>query len=134
MSQAGPLRDIRLLVCGGPDFRDADRLDAVLSRLLAERGLHCIIQSGGPGAASLAREWARANRVPVRSFAFDRRRARGSTGVDQIAPRMPASARAVEMIEIGMPTAVVAFPGGGTTEEIVRLAQRAKLPVWEIGP
>lgn len=111
-------------MCGGRDYQDAERVDAILSRLHAERTIVCIIEGGARGADWLAAQWAKANRVQHKRFpanwARDGRRA--------------GPIRNAFMLQLGAPHAVVAFPGGSGTADMINRAKAANVPVWEIAP
>lgn len=115
-------------MCGGRDYQDAERVDAILSRLHAERTIVCIIEGGARGADTLARQWARANGIQVRTFRAQWRKSDGSLD------RSAGPRRNAEMLKLGLPDAVVAFPGGDGTADMVKQARAAGLRPWEIKP
>lgn len=113
---------MRLLVCGGRDF---DNYALVCAALLAVHKKHYItflIHGGAPGADSLADRWAKENGLHVDVF-----RALWNKEGKAAGPL-----RNQRMIDEGKPTAVVAFPGGRGTADMVARAKAAGLPVWEI--
>ena len=110
---------IRVLVCGGRNFNDRALLDATLNKLNAERPIRVLIHGGAPGADALADEWARSNGVNIMRFPADWY-AHG---------RAAGPIRNREMLTIGRPDVVVAFPGGRGTEDMARQAEAAGVPV-----
>lgn len=111
----------RVLVCGGRTFADKELLFRTLDELLGGRN-RVIIHGGARGADSLAGMWAltRANNVVV--CRADWRRHGPSAG--------PIRNRVMMTNE--RPQAVIAFPGGPGTADMVRVARRAGVPVIEV--
>ncbi|MFM7735009.1 MAG: DUF2493 domain-containing protein [Alphaproteobacteria bacterium] len=106
---------MKVIVCGGRNFDDK----ALLERALGEIEITELIEGGAKGADRLAREWAKARGIPVRTFKADfRRYGRGGGPV-----------RNRQMIDEGHPELVVAFPGGSGTANMVSLARAAGIPV-----
>lgn len=79
-----------------------------------------IIHGGARGADSLCGAWARDNGVPeiVMAAQWDKY------------GKQAGSMRNQWMFEILQPTYAVAFPGGVGTEHMVRILERANVPVW----
>lgn len=96
-------RDARIIVCGGRDYTDRERVFAVLDEL---RPLE-IAHGGAKGADALALEWARARNVPYKTYL-----ALWATEGRQAGP-----IRNRRMFSSFEPDGTVAFPGGrGTTD------------------
>jgi hypothetical protein len=112
---------LRIIVCGGRDYRDRTAVWGALDRLHAERGIAAVIQGAADGADRHAAEWGWAH-PPVRvcSFPADW----DSHG------RAAGPKRNARMIAEGKPDGVVAFPGGRGTADMVRQAEAAGLKVW----
>jgi hypothetical protein len=111
---------MRVLVCGGRDFLDASRVNAVLGRLWTERGpITCLIQGGARGGDWMAAQWAKARGVTVAEFPADWKRYGRHAG--------PIRNR--QMLEEGKPDLVVSFPGGRGTRNMVDQAEAAGLEV-----
>lgn len=109
----------RVLVCGGRDYADRDRVFAVLDAEHARETIACIIHGHAPGADTLADKWARSRRVSINGF-----RAQWKKHGKAAGPK-----RNQRMIDDGKPNLVVAFPGGRGTADMVarahgRLASR----------
>jgi hypothetical protein len=62
---------MRVLVCGGRDFSDRDRLAAILGAVHAEQPFSTLIHGAAPGADMLAGEWAISRGIPVAPFPAD---------------------------------------------------------------
>lgn len=56
---------MRVLVCGGRDYADADAVWCALFRLHVARGVSVLIHNGSDGAEALAVAWAEHMGVPV---------------------------------------------------------------------
>lgn len=106
---------LRVLVCGGRDFKDRDKLYAALDDLTVA----LVIHGGARGADTLAGEWAAARGVAVQVFPADWAKHRKRAGV----------LRNIEMLAT-KPDLVVAFPGGRGTDDMVRRAVDAGVEVW----
>jgi len=118
-----------LLVCGGRSYGDAGRVCAVLDRVAERVEILAVRHGGASGADSLAGEWAEPNGYPVQVYPADWAKHGAKAGplrnqamIDAHNPEIPTS-RVV---------AVVAFPGGAGTADMVRRARAAGLPVWEV--
>lgn len=122
---------MRVLICGGRDLDSsivwnwleahatemcADALDRSSNVLITH-----VIQGGATGADSGAERWARASETPVTCFRADWQRY----------GRQAGPLRNAKMIAEGRPDAVIAFPGGKGTADLVRKARAAGLPVVE---
>lgn len=65
------LPGMRLLVCGGRAYRDSTKVDKILSRIQAKRGIAVIIQGGAAGADRLAAQWGEMKKIPILAFKAD---------------------------------------------------------------
>lgn len=115
---------MRVLVCGGRNYRDHDRLFSVLDKLHKASMVSCIIQGGAKGADALAFDWASSRMVDVDHYPADWENQGTFAG----------PARNKRMLEEGRPDLVIAFPGGRGTADMVRKARRAGVEVVEIAP
>jgi hypothetical protein len=112
---------VRVIVCGGRDYRDRVAVFAALDRLHAERGIGFLMQGACPtGADYFAWQWANARRVLCGAYPakWDKHGKRAGP------------IRNAEIIERGAPDGVVAFPGGSGTADMVQQAEAAGLKVW----
>jgi hypothetical protein len=111
---------MRLLVCGGRDYWDIDRVFAALNKAHSQNRITAIIEGGAVGADHLARRWAESNGVELLTFQADWA-AHG---------RAAGPLRNQRMLDEGRPDGVVAFPGGRGTADMVRRAEAAGIRVW----
>ncbi len=109
----------RVLVCGGRDYKDRDRVRQEMRKLGMEFGEPLIIQGGSTGADQLARDFADACGWPCVTMhaQWD---AQG---------RAAGPIRNRRMLDLLKPHLVLAFPGGQGTYMTVTLAQRMGIPV-----
>lgn len=114
---------MRVLVCGGRDFADANLLDRTLNEIHEKTPISCIIEGGATGADALAFRWASTgNRVGTELYA-----AEWSTHGRKAGP-----IRNQRMLDEGKPDLVVAFPGGKGTADMVAKARRAGVRVMVV--
>ncbi|MBV8106061.1 MAG: DUF2493 domain-containing protein [Hyphomicrobiales bacterium] len=115
---------LRVLVCGGRDWRDAELVEMALDRLRAERGpFDCLIHGGARGVDRIAGKWARKNGVLEWDFLPEWHRAGTHDG----------AARNQLMIALALPELVIAFPGGRGTADMVERAKAAGVEIIETG-
>ncbi len=112
---------MRVLVCGGREFRDRYLLHRALNVHRDE--ISAIITGGAPGADSLAFDWAWENGFSVERFMADWKTHGRAAG----------PIRNQRMIDEGKPDLVIAFPGGRGTADMIRRAEAARLPVKRVG-
>lgn len=116
---------IRVLICGGRQFSDAEYLAETLDALLRQRGPFAVVMHGAAcGADNMAGEWAMGRGIPVQEFpaqwtAFKNRRSAGPI-------------RNQQMLTEGKPDVVIAFPGSRGTAHMMRLAREAGVEVIEV--
>lgn len=110
---------MKVLVCGGRDYADQQKVDQVLGAIDRIDGIDTIIEGCASGADSLAEDWARRMGKVLRHFPADWQKHGRAAG--------PLRNR--QMLLEGRPDAVVAFPGGRGTAHMTRIAQEAGVPV-----
>lgn len=114
---------MKVLVCGGRDWSDADGAYRILDRLSQEWGPDVtIIEGDARGADRIAGYWARK---------------RGHTNVKFRADwdahgKRAGILRNERMLREGQPQIVVAFPGGRGTAHMVSIARAAGVEVVEV--
>ena len=113
---------IRVLVCGGGDFDDAEFLFAELDKLHGEHGFAVVIEGEARGADTLAGEWAEARGIELEKYPAD------WDGLGRKAGPM----RNEQMLSEGKPNLVVAFPGGRGTAHMRRIAEEANVRVNKV--
>jgi hypothetical protein len=114
---------VRILVCGGRDYDDRARVFQALDLLAATRGMSMLIHGGARGADSLAGEWAAARRIPETVYPVH------PMDWKTLGPRA-GPLRNQYMLDDSKPDAVVAFPGGRGTADMIARAEKAGLKVW----
>ena len=113
---------MRVLVCGGRDWREAELVEGALDRLYAARGpFDRLIHGGARGVDRIAGKWARQNGVLEWDFLPEWHRAGTPDG----------ALRNQRMIAEAQPDLVVAFPGGLGTADMVERARAAGVEVVE---
>ena len=115
-------RNTVLLVCGGRDYTDKERLWVTLNDYLHDWGVIRVVTGGARGADTLAEEWAKIQEVECSVYHADWAKHGRAAG----------PIRNQQMLDDGRPTLVVAFPGGRGTADMVRRARKAGIEVIEI--
>lgn len=112
---------MKILVCGGREYNNDDRLFAVLNQL-GKQATH-IIHGAAKGADFLAGAWARANAIPEVSCPANW----GQLG------RRAGFVRNTAMLGLLDPSVdfVLAFPGGKGTGMMMDIARKAGVKVVE---
>lgn len=110
-----------VMVTGGRDYADKERVDEVLDRCHAENPISLLIHGKAPGTDTLCKEWAWEHGVPEKPFKADWRRFNKAAG----------PIRNQEMVDFG-PHCVIAFPGGTGTADATRRARLRRIPVIEV--
>jgi len=108
-----------IIVCGGRNYQDRERVFAALDRAHAKRRITLLVHGGAPGADTLAGEWAKERGVWVQVFEADWDRHGKAAG----------PMRNQAMLDAGC-GGVIAFPGGSGTADMCRRAERAGVKVW----
>lgn len=103
---------MRVLVCGGRDYKDRERMFQILDAL---SDVDCIIEGGARGADSLAGEWADARSVALEVYPADW----------NVHGKSAGHIRNQQMLDEGKPDLVIAFPGGRGTANMVLRAEQA---------
>lgn len=119
------MNEFRILVCGGREYNDRERvrrvLDAVLEGIRSAGKDVVIIHGNARGADLLADQYAREKSLGVIPFPADWDTYGNRAGY----------IRNKQMLDEGKPDAVIAFPGGNGTRMMVGLAKRYGIPVKE---
>lgn len=111
---------MRILVCGGRDYLDSQKVNEVLTPYMAPDARDLvIIQGDARGADGLAREWAKKHMIKCENFPAE---------WDKYGKRA-GYIRNVQMLNEGKPDLVIAFPGGKGTAMMVNLAEKAGVEV-----
>jgi hypothetical protein len=120
--------NVKIIVCGGRDFKDWPMLSAKLDALHAETPLDCVATGAAPGAApgadTLADTWARSRGIRVERY----------YALWQTHGKAAGPIRNQRMLDSENPDLVVAFPGGKGTADMIQRAKAAGVAVREVGP
>lgn len=131
---------MRVLVCGGRQYADWQRFNALLDSIHRQNGITCVIQGGATGADWLARTWAVDNGVECQSYPagwdnLDLPEWKLKVKYNQYGKPYNALAgfnRNQEMIEFGVPELTIAFPGGEGTYDMCLRSVTAKIPTLRL--
>ncbi len=110
---------MRILVCGGRDFADSEKLATVLDALHGQYTISVLIHGTASGADTLAGEWAASRGIPVQEFPANW----------EGEGRAAGPIRNKRMLDEGRPDLVIAMPGGRGTANMVSQARSAGVPV-----
>lgn len=114
----------KVLVCGGRDYWDRERLFSILDVAHSANPIVLLIHGGASGADDLAGQWAKLTGIPQKPYPADWKIEGKSAG-----PK-----RNQRMLDDGKPHMVIAFPGGAGTADMIRRAKKAKVPVVTVRP
>ena len=114
---------LRVLVCGGRDYKNRRRVFEALDRLTAEHGALTIIEGGAVGADTLAGEWT----CMQRSCQLVTEHANWEKYGRPAGP-----IRNQKMIDDHKPNLVIAFPGGRGTADMVVKARSSGIEVIQV--
>lgn len=112
---------MKVLVCGGRNFKDYFLLCSVLDYFLKYDDL-IIINGGATGADSFSSIWAEENGIKHKQY-FAQWEKYGKTA---------GPIRNKLMLETEKPDLVIAFDGGRGTQHMIKIAKQAKVKVIEI--
>ena len=116
---------MRAIVCGDHTWDDREAVWYILDRLPHLYGFEItvLIEGGARGVDTYARQWAEKHDIP-----FYERKANWKKYGYSAGP-----IRNGELIAYYDPEAVVAFPGGRGTANMVKRAREKGIPVYEVG-
>lgn len=118
-------RNLRVLVSGGREYDDLETVFRALYHFDLLVPIMEIIHGAAEGADTLADSWARNEGRMIRSFKI--------TKADWDRHGKAAGPiRNREMLQEADPEAVIAFPGGNGTTDMVTIAHKALVPVWDL--
>ena len=125
MTIAIPLNGETWIICGGRDFSDSAMFDDAMSEIMQLRGCPSrIVEGGANGADKLAFYWATRMAVPVVELYADW----------DTHGRAAGPIRNQKMLDDHHPKALVAFPGGKGTTDMIARARKAGIDVIEVRP
>jgi hypothetical protein len=112
---------MRIIVCGGRDYVDADKVASVLGAVEAENEKPpTLVHGGSRGADDLADRYAR-----VHGWLIETHAANWPEG------RRAGPLRNQRMVDTGADL-LIAFPGGRGTEDCAKRAEKAGIPVRHV--
>lgn len=112
---------MRLLVCGGRDYRNHGEVWRALNHIHTRTPINVMIEGGASGADRWCAKWAAGQHgVEVETFTANWTRDGKAAG----------PIRNQRMIDEGKPDALLAFPGGRGTADMLRRARTAKIKVY----
>ena len=112
---------MRILVCGGRDYKNESRVNEVLREYLDIKDL-VICQGEARGADRLAKEWAKTYGVECIGYPANWNRDSKAAG--------PIRNR--QMLNEFKPNLVIAFPGGNGTKDMVTISKQANVKVIQV--
>jgi hypothetical protein len=113
---------MRVLVCGGRKYDDYRRVFQVLDEHHRNNEITTIIHGGAEGADAHAAQWAFHYDIP--SWRFPAKWSQHGKAAGPI--------RNKQMLAIGLPNLVIAFPGGRGTADMKAQASGHRVPVVEV--
>lgn len=113
---------MRLLVCGGRNYSDRDRVYSYLDAVHKKRPVALLMQGGANGADALAKDWALDNLIPCLTLHANWKKLGKGAG----------PVRNGDMICVFSPDGLVAFPGDDGTADMVSKAKKAGITVAEV--
>lgn len=113
---------MRVLVCGGRDYADANTMKRVLGTFHTLNPIAVLIHGGAPGADTMAGIWALYNGITERVFLANWKDLGKKAG----------PIRNQQMLDEGKPDLVIAFPGGSGTSDMIRRAEKAGVTVHQV--
>jgi hypothetical protein len=111
---------MRVIVCGGRDYKDRAHLWAWLDKFHALHRITELIEGGARGADTLAREWGHLNNVLTTTVVANWARY----------GRRAGPIRNQTMLDM-RPDAVIAFPGNQGTAHMTSIARRQGVKVLD---
>ncbi|OJY72126.1 MULTISPECIES: DUF2493 domain-containing protein [unclassified Rhizobium] len=113
---------MRLLVCGGRHYEDAELVQRALIALHWRSPISVLIHGNMTGTGIIAEGWARRAGVPVVRYPPNW----------ELYGSKAEHLRSQFMLNDSRSTLVMAFPGGRNTADLVQQAMKAKIAVLEI--
>lgn len=112
---------MRVLVCGGRNWTDKGAVYRALDTINRVYGIDVVIEGSAQGADRMAGFWARKHRIINIKFHAEWKKHGKQAG----------RIRNQEMLAVGGPALVVAFPGGKGTAHMVSIAREARVQIFE---
>jgi hypothetical protein len=113
------MQKFKILVCGGRDYNDRERIYRVLDNAAKALGDIIIIHGGANGADKISGDWASERNFDVEVYPADWDKYKKAAGF----------IRNSQMLNEGKPDIVLAFPGGKGTAMMISIAEKAGVKV-----
>jgi len=111
---------MRVLVCGGRDYRDSAFVSFVLGVIHAKKSIKLVIHGCAQGADTFAEQWA-SQMSDTTAYGVPADWKKHGTRAGPIRNRL--------MLELGKPDLVIAFEGGAGTRDMTTAATAAGVKV-----
>lgn len=111
-----------VLVCGGRNYLDSQKVNETLDKIHAEKRIDLIVSGGAQGADSIAEHWAKWSEVDCLRIPAQWKKYGKAAG----------PIRNAKMCFIAEPNLVVAFPGGSGTANMISVAKAANVEVMVV--
>lgn len=116
--------NIRVLVCGGREYSNKERLYQVLGAIHLKHTIVHVIHGAARGADLLAEQWAKEFEIPYTGVPAQWKY--GARG------KAEGYIRNAKMLAEFKPDLVVAFPGNKGTKNMKELTKTAKVSLYEV--
>ena len=125
------MNEFRVLVCGGRDYDDRERLFRVLDEALQAATLSgktfTLVHGGARGADSLSHVWATDRKITDKGGVVRVYEADWETH-----GRAAGPIRNKLMLTSEQPHVIIGFKGGRGTAHMIRIGKEAGVPVYEV--
>lgn len=113
-----------ILVCGGRDYSDNSFVFQILDRVHRKYGITKIVHGGASGADTIADVWAVLAQVENKAYPVTKEEWK-------ILGRKAGPLRNQKMLDNEAVDAIIAFPGGSGTQDMINRGLRAGIGVWQ---
>lgn len=128
---------MRVLVCGGRDYNDREKVFDTLDDIRGIVPITCIIHGAAKGADTLGGKWAVSSKTAVEAYPakwkdFSHPWSVRKTNKWGDYNSMAGPIRNQQMLDEGKPDLVVAFGGGSGTWDMIKRAKENQVMVLEV--
>lgn len=113
---------VKVLVCGGRDFNDTEKIYQFLDRFHRFNNVSCLVEGDARGVDRIAGYWARKNKINNEKY----------PALWDTHGRKAGVLRNQMMLDYENPDIVIAFPGGRGTTDMVERARKQGFEVYEV--
>jgi hypothetical protein len=122
------VNEFRVLVCGGRNYDDRERLYKALNTALRSATsagkVFILIHGNARGADTLSDDWAKERQVAITTRVYPADWAKHNKAAGPIRNRL--------MLTTENPHVIIACSGGSGTADMIRIGKKAGVPVLEI--